>query len=242
VTAGEDIRPLSRTAAVLGWPVARPSTQDRSRRGPDLIDLLGLVGPDPGAPAGVELVVFETLCVPRRLRTPAYAAALGAETGAGTGAETGGAPPATRFFVHEAALHARVGDAGVLAGQWRSVADREDVVVRLVPFAAGCAGLLRAPFALPVGSHRADLLDRIALDAPSSRAEFRRRAEVYRAEVDRAEVDRAGAHPAGEHPAGEHPAGEHPAGDRPERVHPVHVEPARVHPVGLHPTGIGPDR
>ncbi|GAA1290144.1 Scr1 family TA system antitoxin-like transcriptional regulator [Saccharothrix xinjiangensis] len=219
MTAGEDIRPLSRTAAALGWPAGRPSTRDRSRRGPDLIDLLGLVGPDPGAPAGVGLVVFETLCVPRQLRTPAYAAALGEEgggegggssgeecgegPGGGSGGEGGwgcggegrgeggSALSTTRFFVHEAALHARVGDAGVLAGQWRSVAEREDAVVRLVPFAAGCAGSLRAPFALPVGARRADLLDRIALDVPSSRAEFRRRAEVYGAEVHGAEVDRA---------------------------------------------------
>ncbi|MFT7834874.1 Scr1 family TA system antitoxin-like transcriptional regulator [Saccharothrix sp. BKS2] len=175
MTAGEGIRPLSRTAAVLGWPARRPSTQDRGRRGPDLIDLLGLVGSGVAAPAGVELVVFETLCVPEPLRTPAYAAALGEERG--------GVVPAGRFFVHEAALHARVGDAGVLAEQWRAVADREDVVVRLVPFAAGHAGVLRAPFALPVGVHPGDLLDRIALDVPSSRAAFRRRAEVWGGEV-----------------------------------------------------------
>lgn len=171
LAAGEGIQPLSWTAARLGRPVGRSSNPDLGRRGPDLIDLVGLVGPVPGAPVGVELVVFETLCVPVPLRTPAYAAALGEEAGP--------VVPATRFFVHEAALHVLVGDADVLAEQWRAVADRDDVVVRLVPFAAGRVGELRAPFALPAGSGRAELLDRIALDVPSSRVEFRRCAERW---------------------------------------------------------------
>ncbi|QFZ21873.1 Scr1 family TA system antitoxin-like transcriptional regulator [Saccharothrix syringae] len=179
MTAGEDIRPLSRTAAGpgrgSGWGLGRPSTPDRERRGPDLIDLLGLVGTRPGPPVGVEFAVYETLVVPEPLRTPGYAAALGERVEPFV-------PAAARFFVHEAALHVRVGDAGVLAEQWQAVADRDDVVVRLVPFAAGCAGLPRAPFALPLGARGAAVLDRVALDAPSSRAEFGRRALVYRGE------------------------------------------------------------
>ncbi len=181
MTAGEDIRPPLRLVPELGWS-NRPSTVDRSRHGPDLIDLIRLVGRRPGdvadSPSGCAVVVFEALCVPEPLRTPAYALALGEEAG-GTGADR--LPhTAARFFVHEAALHVRVGDEAVMADQLDVLADRTDAPVRLVPFTAGHVGVLRSSFALPDGRRPADVLDRIALDVPSSRAEFRRRAAHYR--------------------------------------------------------------
>ncbi len=144
-----------------------------------MIDLIRLVGRRPGenadSPNGCEIVIFETLCVPEPLRTPAYALALGDD-----GAAVDLLPPAARFFVHEAALHARVGDEAVMADQLEVLADRADAPVRLVPFSAGHVGVLRSSFALPAGRRQADVLDRIALDVPSSRAEFRRWAGHYR--------------------------------------------------------------
>ncbi|MFD0201173.1 MULTISPECIES: Scr1 family TA system antitoxin-like transcriptional regulator [Saccharothrix] len=181
MTAGEDIRPPLRLVPGLGWS-SRPSTVDRSRHGPDLIDLIRLVGRRPGdvadAPPGGAIVVFEALCVPEPLRTPAYALALGDDAG-GTGVDR--LPhTATRFFVHEAALHVRVGDEAVMADQLDALADRTDAPVRLVPFAAGHAGALRSSFALPDGRRQAEVLDRIALDVPSSRARLRGQAAHYR--------------------------------------------------------------
>ncbi|MFE9750605.1 Scr1 family TA system antitoxin-like transcriptional regulator [Saccharothrix saharensis] len=181
MTASEDIRPPLRLVPGLGRS-NRPSTVDRSRHGPDLIDLIRLVGRRPGdvadGPAGCAVVVFEPLCVPEPLRTPAYALALG-EEGGGTGVDR--LPHAgARFFVHEAALHVRVGGDAVMADQLDALADRTDVPVRVVPFAAGHLGVLRSSFALPDGRRPAEALDRIALDVPSSRAEFRRQAARYR--------------------------------------------------------------
>ena len=178
MTAGEDIRPPLRLVPGLGWS-DRPSTVDRSRHGPDLIDLIRLVGRRSGEvadlSAGCAVVVFEPLCVPEPLRTPAYALALGEDGGLDR------LPHAdARFFVHEAALHVRVGDDEVMADQLDALADRTDVPVHLVPFAAGHLGVLRSSFALPDGRRAAEALDRIALDVPSSRAEFRRRAASYR--------------------------------------------------------------
>ncbi|WP_461119067.1 Scr1 family TA system antitoxin-like transcriptional regulator [Saccharothrix stipae] len=181
MTAGEDIRPPLRLVPGSGWS-GGPSTVDRSRHGPDLIDLIRLVGRRPGeiadSPAECDVVVFETLCVPEPLRTPAYAVALG-DDGGGTGFDRF-PHTAARFFVHEAVLHVRVGDDAVMADQWDALADRGDVPVRLVPFSAGHAGALRSSFTLPDGRRLAEVLDRIALDVPSSRAEFRRRAEHHR--------------------------------------------------------------
>jgi hypothetical protein len=181
VTAGEDIRPPLRLVPGLGWS-NRPSTVDRNRHGPDLIDLIRLVGRRPGdagdGSAACAVVVFEPLCVPEPLRTPAYALALGEDAG-GIGVDRL-SRTATRFFVHEAALHVRVGDDAVMADQLDALADRADVPVRLVPFAAGHVGVLRSSFALPDGRRPAEVLDRIALDVPSSRAEFRRRAARHR--------------------------------------------------------------
>lgn len=181
MTAGEDIRPPLRLVPGLGWS-NRPSTVDRSRHGPDLIDLIRLVGRRPGdaadGAAGCAVVVFEALCVPEPLRTPAYALALG-DDGGGIGIE--GLPhTATRFFVHEAALHVHVGDGAVMADQLDALADRTDAPVRLVPFSAGHVGVLRSSFVLPEGRRQAEVLDRIASDVPSSRAEFRRQAARYR--------------------------------------------------------------
>jgi hypothetical protein len=143
-----------------------------------LIDLIRLVGRRPGdatdSPTGCEVVIFETLCVPGPLRTPAYALALGNE-----GGDTF-PHAAARFFVHEAALHARVGDEAVMADQLDVLANRGDVPVRLVPFSAGHLGVLRSSFALPTGRRQVEVLDRIALDVPSSRTEFRRWAGHYR--------------------------------------------------------------
>ncbi|MFE2754826.1 Scr1 family TA system antitoxin-like transcriptional regulator [Actinosynnema sp. NPDC059335] len=192
MTAGEDIRPPLRLVPGSGW-WNRPSTVDRSRHGPDLIDLIRLVGRRPGevacGPNGSDLVVFEPLCVPEPLRTPAYALALG-HRAIGDDAlahdvpahDPGDRPvPATaRFFVHEAALHVRVGDDAVMAGQFDALADRDDVPVRLVPFAAGHVDVLRSPFTLPDGRRQAEVLDRVALDVPSSRSAFRRRAAHHR--------------------------------------------------------------
>lgn len=182
MTAGEDTRPPLRLVPGLGWS-SGPSTVDRSRRGPDLIDLIRLVGRRPGEPAdrptACEIVVFETLCVPEPLRTPAYTLALGDDGVHGSPWVTG--LPQARFFVHEAALHACVGDEGVMADQLDVLADRSDAPVRLVPFAAGHVGVLRSSFALPAGRRQVEVLDRIALDVPSSRAEFRRWAGHYRA-------------------------------------------------------------
>ncbi|WP_367128931.1 Scr1 family TA system antitoxin-like transcriptional regulator [Saccharothrix sp. HUAS TT1] len=176
MTAGEDTRPPLRLVPGWGWS-SGPSTVDRDRGGPDLIDLIRLVGRRPGEtaddPAGCDVVVFETLCVPEPLRTPAYALALGVD-GAHDGIE------AARFFLHEAALHARVGDGAVMADQLDALADPEGAPVRLVPFSAGHVGALRSSFALPAGRRRVELLDRIALDVPSSRAEFRRWAASHR--------------------------------------------------------------
>ncbi|MFD1152574.1 Scr1 family TA system antitoxin-like transcriptional regulator [Saccharothrix hoggarensis] len=176
MTAGEDIRPPLRLVPGLGWS-SGPSTVDRTRRGPDLIDLIRLVGRRPGDPgeaaAECDVVVFETLCVPEPLRTPAYALALGDDGGDAF-------PRGARFFLHEAALHARVGDESVMADQLDALADRRDVPVRLVPFTAGHTGVLRSSFALPTGRRQADVLERIALDVASSRAEFRRWAAHYR--------------------------------------------------------------
>ncbi|WP_447002924.1 Scr1 family TA system antitoxin-like transcriptional regulator [Saccharothrix isguenensis] len=181
MTAGEDIRPPLRLVPGLGWS-SGPSTVDRNRRGPDLIDLIRLVGRRSGDPAdqpiGCEVVVFETLCVPEPLRTPAYTLALGDDSGHGGPAS--GALPHARFFVHEAALHACVGDGAVMADQLDVLAGRGDVPVRLVPFAAGHVGVLRSSFALPAGRRQVEVLDRIALDVPSSRAEFHRWATHYR--------------------------------------------------------------
>lgn len=122
------------------------------------------------------MVIFETLCVPEPLRTPAYALALGDEAGDGSAV----VPDAARFFVHEAALHARVGDGAVMADQLDVLAAGGDAPVRLVPFSAGHVGVLRSSFALPAGRRQSEVLDRIALDVPSSRAEFRRWAGRYR--------------------------------------------------------------
>jgi hypothetical protein len=181
VTAGEDIRPPLRLVPGLGWS-SGPSTVDRNRRGPDLIDLIRLVGRRPGEPAdnsiGSEVVVFETLCVPEPLRTPAYTLALGDDGAHGSPGVA--ALQHARFFVHEAALHACVGDGSVMADQLDVLADRRDVPVRLVPFAAGHVGVLRSSFAVPTGRRQVEVLDRIALDVPSSRAEFRRWAADYR--------------------------------------------------------------
>lgn len=181
MTAGEDIRPPLRLVPGLGW-ASGPSTVDRTRRGPDLIDLIRLVGRRPGEPAdgaaGCEVVVFEALCVPEPLRTPAYALALGDDGGhSGSGV---GALRHARYFVHEAALHACVGDGAVMADQLDVLAEQGDVPVRLVSFAAGHVGVLRSSFAVPAGRRQVEVLDRIALDVPSSRAEFRRWAAHYR--------------------------------------------------------------
>ena len=178
MTAGEDVRPPLRLVSGLGWS-SRPSTVDRSRHGPDLIDLIRLVGRRPGdtadGPAGGAVVVFEALCVPEPLRTPAYTLAFGDDAG---GVDR--LPHTTRFFVHEAALHVRVGDDAVMADQLEALANRTDAPVRLVPFTAGQVGVLRSSFALPEGRRPVEVLDRIALDVPSSRAGFRREAARYR--------------------------------------------------------------
>ena len=181
MTAGEDIRPPLRLVPGSGWSY-RPSTVDRSRHGPDLIDLIRIVGRRPAdaadSPSGGAIVVFEALCVPESLRTPAYALALGDDAG-GPGVER--LPhTAARFFVHEAVLHVRVGDDAVMADQFDALADQTATPVRLVPFSAGHVGVPRSSFTLPDGRRQADVLDRIALDVPSSRAEFRRRAAHYR--------------------------------------------------------------
>ncbi|MCE6998837.1 DUF5753 domain-containing protein [Saccharothrix sp. S26] len=180
MTAGEDIRPPLRLVPGLGWS-NRPSTVDRSRHGPDLIDLIRLVGRRPNdvadGPAGCAVVVFEPLCVPEPLRTPAYALALGEDGGLGVDRLP---LVGARFFVHEAALHVRVGDDAVMAEQWDALADRTDVPVRLVPFSAGHVGVLRSSFAVPDGRRPVEVLERIALDVPSSRARFRHRAADYR--------------------------------------------------------------
>lgn len=181
MTAGEDIRLPLRLVSGLGWS-NRPSTVDRSRHGPDLIDLIRLVGRRQGdvadGPGECAVVVFEALCVPEPLRTPAYTLAFGDDTG-GIGVDR--LPhSAARFFVHEAALHVRVGDEAVMADQLDALANRTDAPVRLVPFTAGHVGVLRSSFALPEGRRPAEVLDRIALDVPSSRAEFRRQAARYR--------------------------------------------------------------
>ncbi|MEU4746217.1 Scr1 family TA system antitoxin-like transcriptional regulator [Actinosynnema sp. NPDC023658] len=172
MTAGEDIRPPLRLVPGLGWS-NRPSTVDRSRHGPDLIDLIRLVGRRPGevveGPTACDAAVFEALCVPEPLRTPAYALALGDDTAADR------VPHATRFFLHEAVLHVRVGDDAIMAEQLDALADRADVPVRLVPFDAG-----HVSPALSAGRWQVDVLERVALDVPSSRAEFRRRAAHYR--------------------------------------------------------------
>ncbi|QQQ73797.1 hypothetical protein IOD16_21340 [Saccharothrix sp. 6-C] len=178
MTAGEDIRPPLKLVPGLGWS-NRPSTVDRSRHGPDLIDLIRLVGRRPGDTAdrspGCSVVVYEALCVPEPLRTPAYALALGDDSGVDRLPHA-----AASFFVHEAALHVRVGDEAVMADQLDALANRADAPVRLVPFAAGHVGVLRSSFALPEGRRPAEVLDRIALDVPSSRAEFGRQAARYR--------------------------------------------------------------
>jgi hypothetical protein len=115
------------------------------------------------------VVVFETLCVPEPLRTPAYTLALGDD--AAHGSPGVAALQHARFFVHEAALHACVGDGSVMADQLDALADRRDVPVRLVPFAAGHAGVLRSSFAVPTGRRQVEVLDRIAnrVRAPADR-------------------------------------------------------------------------
>ncbi|MGM1061533.1 Scr1 family TA system antitoxin-like transcriptional regulator [Saccharothrix sp. Mg75] len=181
MTAGEDARPSLRLVAGLGWARGGPSTVDRARCGPDLIDLVGLVGARPApvpesAPwvTGVEHVVFETLCVPAALRTPAYATALGED-------RTDPVPSGpVRYFLHEAALHAEVGGAEVMADQCDALADAEGVLVRLVPFAAGHGALLRSSFTQPRGGPQGALVNRIALDAAASKRAFRTRASFYR--------------------------------------------------------------
>ncbi|XVS61378.1 Scr1 family TA system antitoxin-like transcriptional regulator [Actinosynnema sp. CA-299493] len=179
MTAGEDSRPPLKLVPGLGWS-NRPSTVDRSRHGPDLIDLIRLVGRRPGDVGDGRpdraVVVYEALCVPEPLRTPAYAQALGDD---GSGVDR---PPhtAASFFVHEAALHVRVGDEAVMADQLDALAGGAGAPVRLVPFAAGHVGALRSSFALPEGRRPVKVLDRIALDVPSSRAEFGRQAARYR--------------------------------------------------------------
>lgn len=184
MTAGEEVRPSLRLVAGLGRAGGGPPTADRFRRGPDLIDLIRLfgAGPAPVPPAegareaGTGVVVFETLCVPGPLRTAAYALALG-DGDAGDGQRT-----AVRYFVHEAALHAEVGDADVMAGQCEALAEAaREAAVRLVPFRAGHGGRLRSSFTEPRGGPRGELLERIALDVPSSIDAFRARAGSYRA-------------------------------------------------------------
>ncbi|MDQ2585291.1 hypothetical protein CKY47_15155 [Saccharothrix yanglingensis] len=171
-----------RLVAGLGRAGGGPSTADRFRRGPDLIDLIRLVGAGPAPTAegvreaGAGVVVFETLCVPGPLRTAAYALALG-DGDAGDGQRT-----AVRYFVHEAALHAEVGDADVMAGQCEALAEAaREAAVRLVPFRAGHGGRLRSSFTEPWGGPRGGLLERIALDVPASIDAFRVRAGSYRA-------------------------------------------------------------
>ncbi|GAA3886159.1 hypothetical protein GCM10022243_58680 [Saccharothrix violaceirubra] len=171
----------------------------RSQAKVEVLDLVRLMGQgrqlELDERKATSVAVYEPMSVPPALRTPEYSAALGVEHRDVEVLRD----RLCVFYLHEAALHARVGDDEVMAGQLRALVD-SPWPVRLVTFAVGGGACLLRPFEYlefvdepPVayvgehpdvaGGHREALaeLDRLALSELASRLFLLERAGVFAA-------------------------------------------------------------